>query len=144
MVQEAPCSAEGNHAYHRFHFKSSLWCMDPLDIGGCMGTVPRQESVSNGSMCGRALRAQKTHDGSAPSSRLQALNSCLGSLDDPLTSRLHCHVPHIYCLPYEVFPGVGLKVLDREQRQRGRLRCGSCRSGGSRPTWRPWRRRCGT
>jgi hypothetical protein len=47
MVQEAPYR---NHAYHRFHFKSSRWRMDPLDIGGSMGTLPRQESVPNGSM----------------------------------------------------------------------------------------------
>ena len=33
MVQEVPCR---NHAYHRFHFKSSRWCIELLDIGGSM------------------------------------------------------------------------------------------------------------
>ena len=32
-----------------------LWRMDPLDIGGSMGTVPRRESVPNESMCLRKL-----------------------------------------------------------------------------------------
>ena len=52
IVQEAP---RKNHAYHRFHFKSSRWCIELLDIGGFMGTVPRQESVSNSSMRHREL-----------------------------------------------------------------------------------------
>ena len=47
MVQKAPV---GPHAYHMFHFKSSRWCMEQLDTPGCMGTVPRQESVTNCSM----------------------------------------------------------------------------------------------
>ena len=28
----------GLYAYHRFHVIGSRWRMDPLDIGGCMGT----------------------------------------------------------------------------------------------------------
>ena len=52
MVQEAPCR---NHAYHRFHFKSCRSRIELLDIGGSMGTVPRQESVSNGSRQYREL-----------------------------------------------------------------------------------------
>ena len=46
---------EGNDPYHRFLYIGSRWCMDPLDIGGSMGTVPRQESVPNGSMHHREL-----------------------------------------------------------------------------------------
>ena len=45
----------GFYAYHRFHGIGSRWCMELLDSGGCMGTVPRQESVPNESMCHREL-----------------------------------------------------------------------------------------
>jgi hypothetical protein len=44
-----------NQADHRFHFIGSRWRIDPLDIGVSMGTVPRQESVPNGSMRHREL-----------------------------------------------------------------------------------------
>jgi hypothetical protein len=52
MVQEAP--------YRKWlvssKSKSGFWCpMELLDIGGSMGTVPRQESVSNSSMGHREL-----------------------------------------------------------------------------------------
>ena len=57
MVQKAPA---GSHAYHIFHFKSSPWCVEQLDTPGCMGTVPRQESVSNCSMHPREFL--KWHD----------------------------------------------------------------------------------
>ena len=52
MVQEAPA---GSYVYHMFHFKSSRWRMEPLDIGGCMGTGSRQDSVPNGFLCHREL-----------------------------------------------------------------------------------------
>ena len=45
----------GNHAYHRFLYIGSRWRIDPLDIEGSMGTVPRQESMPNGSMRHREL-----------------------------------------------------------------------------------------
>jgi hypothetical protein len=38
-----------------FTLKSFGWCIELLDIGGFMGTVPRQESVSNASMHHREL-----------------------------------------------------------------------------------------
>ena len=44
------CGHARNHAYHQFHFKISRCCIEPLDIGGSMGTVLRQDSVPNGSM----------------------------------------------------------------------------------------------
>jgi hypothetical protein len=44
-----------SYAYHRFQPIGSRWCMELLDIGGSMGTVPRQESVSNSSMHHREL-----------------------------------------------------------------------------------------
>jgi hypothetical protein len=55
---QIPCKKPpaGLYAYHRFHFKSSRWrSVEMLDIGGCMGTVPRQECVSNSSMRHREL-----------------------------------------------------------------------------------------
>ena len=45
----------GPYAYHRFYFIGSQWRIDPLDIGGSMGTVPRQKSVPNGPMRHREL-----------------------------------------------------------------------------------------
>ena len=45
----------GLYAYHRFHLIGSRCGMEQLDIGGSMGTVPRQESVPNGSMHHREL-----------------------------------------------------------------------------------------
>jgi hypothetical protein len=39
-----------SHVYHRFYFIGFRWRIDPLDIGGTMGTVPRHESVPNVSM----------------------------------------------------------------------------------------------
>jgi hypothetical protein len=44
-----------NHAYHRFLYIGSRWRIAPLDIGGFMGIVPRQESVPNSSMRHREL-----------------------------------------------------------------------------------------
>jgi hypothetical protein len=52
IVQEAPYMI---YADRLFYFKSSRWCIGLLDIGGSMGTVPRQESVSNSSMHHREL-----------------------------------------------------------------------------------------
>jgi hypothetical protein len=52
MVQEAPCRII------RVSSKSisgSGWRMELLDIGGSMGTVPRQKSVSDSSMRHREL-----------------------------------------------------------------------------------------
>ena len=48
-------AAAGNHAYHTFHFKICRRRIEQLDIDGCTGTVPCQESVSNFSMRYREL-----------------------------------------------------------------------------------------
>ena len=46
----------GAYPSHQNHFKSFRWRIEMLDIGSCMGTVPRrQESVSNSSMRHREL-----------------------------------------------------------------------------------------
>jgi hypothetical protein len=52
MVKKSPT---GSYAYHRFHFIDYRWCIELLDIGGSMGIVPRQESISNSSMHHREL-----------------------------------------------------------------------------------------
>jgi hypothetical protein len=41
------------YAYHRFHYRpvGSQCCIEQLDIGGSIGTVPLQKSVSNCSYC---------------------------------------------------------------------------------------------
>ena len=52
MVQEAPCRKS---RVSSISLLGSRCCMDPLGTGSSMGTVPRQESVLNGSMQHREL-----------------------------------------------------------------------------------------
>ena len=59
MVQEAPCGIIRVSSKSK---SGSGWHIDPLDIGSSMGTVPRQESVPNGSMCHR-VRGSPTPPG---------------------------------------------------------------------------------